>query len=52
MATRLSVQTGFGQKTLKAQRTSNLKRKAWLAVFAGSALFWIGVAVMIWHMWG
>ncbi|MEM6050092.1 YmiA family putative membrane protein [Erwinia sp. P7711] len=52
MATRLSVQPDFGHKTIKVQRTSSLKRKAWLAVFAGSALFWIVVAFMIWRVWG
>ena len=29
-----------------------LKRKAWLAVFLGSALFWVVVALLIWKVWG
>ncbi|EII4736057.1 YmiA family putative membrane protein, partial [Salmonella enterica subsp. enterica serovar Meleagridis] len=24
----------------------------WLAVFVGSALFWVVVALVIWHWWG
>nr|WP_071995453.1 YmiA family putative membrane protein [Pantoea sp. IMH] len=52
MATRLTAQHDFGHKALKVQRNSNLKRKAWLAVFAGSAVFWIVAAFMIWRMWG
>ncbi|MGI8114687.1 YmiA family putative membrane protein [Escherichia coli] len=26
--------------------------KAWLAVFLGSALFWVVVALLIWKLWG
>ncbi|ENI9626121.1 MULTISPECIES: YmiA family putative membrane protein, partial [Enterobacteriaceae] len=26
--------------------------KAWLAVFLGSALFWVVVALLIWKVWG
>ncbi|ELW1513210.1 YmiA family putative membrane protein [Salmonella enterica] len=33
-------------------RDPELKRKAWLAVFVGSALFWVVVAFVIWHWWG
>lgn len=29
-----------------------LKRKAWIAVFALSALFWVGVALLAWAFWG
>ncbi|WP_264865898.1 YmiA family putative membrane protein [Escherichia coli] len=29
-----------------------LKRNAWLAVFLGSALFWVVVALLIWKVWG
>ncbi|ENH2434648.1 TPA: YmiA family putative membrane protein, partial [Escherichia coli] len=25
---------------------------AWLAVFLGSALFWVVVALLIWKLWG
>ncbi|EAA2399554.1 TPA: YmiA family putative membrane protein, partial [Escherichia coli] len=25
---------------------------AWLAVFLGSALFWVVVALLIWKVWG
>ncbi|MGB9095196.1 YmiA family putative membrane protein [Erwinia sp.] len=52
MNTKLSVQPVFGHETIKVQRSANIKRKAWLAVFAGSALFWIVAALMIWRVWG
>ncbi|WP_416374479.1 YmiA family putative membrane protein [Kluyvera georgiana] len=29
-----------------------VKRKAWLSVFLGSALFWVAVALLIWKFWG
>ncbi|WP_264822199.1 YmiA family putative membrane protein, partial [Escherichia fergusonii] len=25
---------------------------AWLAVFLGSALFWVVVALLVWKVWG
>lgn len=34
------------------RRNPELKRKAWLAVFLGSVLFWGGVALFIWKLWG
>lgn len=34
------------------RRDPELKRKAWLAVFVGSALFWVVVVLVIWHWWG
>jgi len=34
------------------QRDPGLKRKAWLAVFLGSALFWVVVALLVWNYWG
>lgn len=34
------------------QRDLGLKRKAWLAVFLGSTLFWVVVAFLIWKFWG
>nr|WP_165463090.1 YmiA family putative membrane protein [Atlantibacter sp.] len=34
------------------QRDAGLKRKAWLAVFAVSALFWIAVGAAAWYFWG
>ncbi len=34
------------------QRDPQLKRKAWLAVFLGSAAFWVVVALIIWKFWG
>ena len=34
------------------RRNPELKRKAWLAVFLGSALFWVVVALLIWTLWG
>ncbi|WP_455819862.1 YmiA family putative membrane protein [Pseudomonas cerasi] len=52
MATRLSVQPGFGHKTIKVERNSNLKRKAWMTVFAASALFWGVVGLFLWRIWG
>ena len=33
------------------RRDPELKRKAWLAVFLGSALFWVVVALLIWNVW-
>ncbi|PPS58533.1 YmiA family putative membrane protein [Pantoea sp. BRM17] len=41
MATRITVQPDFRAKSTKVQRTGNTRRKAWLAVFAASALFWV-----------
>ena len=32
------------------RRDPELKRKAWLAVFLGSALFWVVVALLIWKV--
>jgi len=34
------------------QRDPALKRKACLAVFLGSALFWVVVALLVWKYWG
>ncbi|PIJ51800.1 MULTISPECIES: YmiA family putative membrane protein [unclassified Erwinia] len=51
MATRLSVQPDFGHKTIKVARNSDVKRKAWLAIFAGCALFWGFVALLVWQIW-
>lgn len=34
------------------QRDPALKRKAWLAVFLVSALFWVTVALLAWRYWG
>ncbi|HFD3246535.1 TPA: YmiA family putative membrane protein [Escherichia coli] len=34
------------------RRDPELKRKAWLAVFLGSALLWVVVALLIWKVWG
>ncbi|HAG8355777.1 TPA: YmiA family putative membrane protein [Escherichia coli] len=34
------------------RRNPELKRKAWLAVFLGSVLFWVVVALLIWKLWG
>ena len=52
MNTRLTVQQDFRTKTAKVERSVNVRRKAWLTVFAASALFWVVVALMIWRMWG
>ncbi|WP_075181889.1 YmiA family putative membrane protein [Pantoea sp. 1.19] len=52
MATRLSVNSDFQEKSTSVKRKSDLKRKAWLAVFAASALFWVLVALVIWRFWG
>lgn len=35
----------------QAQRDPNLKRKAWLAAFLVSGLFWLVVAIVAWHYW-
>ena len=35
-----------------SQRDPDLKRKAWLAVFGISTLFWIGIALLVWTYWG
>ncbi|WP_274922513.1 YmiA family putative membrane protein [Citrobacter youngae] len=35
-----------------ARRDPVMKRKAWLAVFLGSAVFWIVVALVVWQVWG
>ncbi|ATF92455.1 YmiA family putative membrane protein [Cedecea neteri] len=34
------------------QQDPALKRKAWIAVFLVSALFWLVVALVAWHFWG
>ncbi|MEN4767575.1 MULTISPECIES: YmiA family putative membrane protein [Duffyella] len=52
MATRITVQPGFRAKSTKVERSGNTRRNAWLSVFAVSALFWVGIAVMIWRFWG
>ena len=41
----------FPTRAANIDRPSNLRRTAWLSVFAVSALFWIVVALMIWYMW-
>ncbi|BBS92103.1 hypothetical protein WP7S18C02_27180 [Klebsiella sp. WP7-S18-CRE-02] len=33
-------------------KASGVKRKAWLSVFLGSALFWIVIELLIWKFWG
>lgn len=40
------------EKDVPPQRDPELKRKAWLAVFGVSALFWLGVALLAWKVWG
>ncbi|MTD39585.1 YmiA family putative membrane protein [Erwinia sp. CPCC 100877] len=34
------------------QREPGLKRKAWLAAFLVSALFWVGLLLLVWKFWG
>ncbi|WP_414163532.1 YmiA family putative membrane protein [Superficieibacter sp. BNK-5] len=34
------------------KREPELKRKAWRAVFVGSALFWVALVLLIWKFWG
>ncbi|MBK0000084.1 YmiA family putative membrane protein [Erwinia sp. S38] len=53
MATRLSVQSNFGHEPQDAEHSGsdNLKRNAWLALFAGSFLFWVLVVTMVWNLW-
>ncbi|HFZ8993265.1 TPA: YmiA family putative membrane protein [Citrobacter freundii] len=36
----------------EVRRDPELKRKAWLAVFLGSALFWVVIGLTVWHYWG
>ncbi|MGK4678379.1 YmiA family putative membrane protein [Salmonella enterica] len=36
----------------ETRRDPELNRKAWLSVFVSSALFWVVVAIVIWHWWG
>ncbi|EJF29024.1 YmiA family putative membrane protein [Enterobacter sp. Ap-916] len=36
----------------ESQQDPSLKRKAWMAVFLVSALFWLVVALVAWHFWG
>ena len=31
---------------------SGVKRKAWLSVFMGAALFWLAIAFLVWKFWG
>ncbi|BBV66286.1 MULTISPECIES: YmiA family putative membrane protein [Kluyvera] len=31
---------------------TRVKRKAWLSVFLGSALFWVALALLVWKFWG
>ena len=50
MATRLSVHAEFAEDAADAEGSSDLKRKAWLAVFAGSSLFWLMVALVVWRL--
>ncbi len=45
---RLAMPSG----TEEPQRDPVLKRKAWLAVFVVSALFWVVVALLAWKYWG
>ncbi|MGQ9452295.1 YmiA family putative membrane protein [Leclercia sp. TB492] len=46
--TRLAMPSGSHEP----QRDPGLKRKAWLAVFLGSTLFWLVVALLVWKFWG
>ena len=50
MATRVSVQTEFAEDAAEAEGSGDFKRKAWLAVFAGSSLFWLMVALVVWRL--
>jgi len=54
MMTRLSVHTDFGHKReLTFRRSDNLKRKAWMAILASSAVFWVVIALIIGRsIWG
>ncbi|TPW43267.1 YmiA family putative membrane protein [Mixta tenebrionis] len=52
MAMRISVQPGVQSGTNNVARSGmSLRRKAWLAVFAASGLFWIAVALLVWQLW-
>ncbi|WP_173634235.1 YmiA family putative membrane protein [Paramixta manurensis] len=52
MATRLTVQPEFREKATLIERSSDIRRNAWIAVFAVSALFWTVVGLTVWHLWG
>ncbi|MGV3344365.1 YmiA family putative membrane protein [Enterobacteriaceae bacterium LUAb1] len=54
METRLSAQTDFSktEKRISVAHARHLKRKAWLIVFALSAVFWIVLALVIWKSVG
>ncbi|AUY25401.1 MAG: YmiA family putative membrane protein [Mixta calida] len=52
MAMRISVQPGVQDNSTNTARNGmSIRRKAWLAVFAASGLFWIVVALLVWQMW-
>ncbi|WP_128174621.1 YmiA family putative membrane protein [[Pantoea] beijingensis] len=50
MITRLSIQSVVETETTKTRRIVSTRRKAWLAAFAISGLFWVVVALIIWHL--
>ncbi|WP_092874684.1 YmiA family putative membrane protein [Izhakiella capsodis] len=52
MVTRLSVHPERSHKTVRVVRSRKLKRKTWLAILAGSTLFWMVVALLAWHIFG
>ncbi|ASO63441.1 YmiA family putative membrane protein [Salmonella enterica] len=47
-----SMRSVMPSENHEPRRDPELKRKAWLAVFVGSALFWVVVALVIWYWWG
>ncbi|EBL0524545.1 YmiA family putative membrane protein [Salmonella enterica] len=47
-----SMRSVMPSENPEPRRDPGLKRKAWLAVFVGSALFWVVVALVIWYWWG
>ncbi|HAI50011.1 YmiA family putative membrane protein [Atlantibacter hermannii] len=46
------VRIAMPQGSHEPERDPALKRKAWLAVFALSALFWLVVGGAAWYFWG
>ncbi|CBG88485.1 YmiA family putative membrane protein [Citrobacter rodentium] len=46
------MRSAMPSENQEPRRDPELKRKAWLAVFLGSALFWLIVALVAWNVWG
>ncbi|HAT2284062.1 TPA: YmiA family putative membrane protein [Citrobacter freundii] len=46
------MRSAMPSENQEPRRDPEMKRKAWLAVFLGSALFWVVIALLIWNAWG